>query len=238
MSSLFDDLSLPDAFRRLEGVRVRPDAEEPPVGDPPPQSAPVDEAPLPQEPPMDEPPYNEPPYDEEPPPPEQPPFDEESPFEAMPPSEEPPFGETPPPGGPVVHAGPAEHWQSGRAPLGVREDLAELIEDLNPAQREAVEHRGSPLLIVAGAGSGKTRVLTRRIAHLLRAGEAMPGEILAITFTNKAATEMRERVQELVGPVARSMWVSTFHSACVRILRRDAAAAGLKSSFTIYDSAD
>lgn len=238
MSSLFDDLSLPDAFRRLEGVRVRPDAEEPPVGDPPPQSAPVDEAPLPQEPPMDEPPYNEPPYDEEPPPPEEPPFDEEPPFEEMPPPEEPPFGETPPPGGPVVHAGPAEHWQSRRAPLGVREDLAELIEDLNPAQREAVEHRGSPLLIVAGAGSGKTRVLTRRIAHLLRAGEAMPGEILAITFTNKAATEMRERVQELVGPVARSMWVSTFHSACVRILRRDAAAAGLKSSFTIYDSAD
>ncbi|WP_212647598.1 UvrD-helicase domain-containing protein [Brachybacterium massiliense] len=116
--------------------------------------------------------------------------------------------------------------------------LEELTDGLNPAQREAVEHRGSPLLIVAGAGSGKTRVLTRRIAHLLRSGEAMPGEILAITFTNKAAAEMRERVGELVGPVARSMWVSTFHSACVRILRRDAAAAGLKSSFTIYDSAD
>ena len=116
--------------------------------------------------------------------------------------------------------------------------LTELTDRLNPAQREAVEHRGSPLLIVAGAGSGKTRVLTRRIAHLLRSGEAMPGEILAITFTNKAAAEMRERVGELVGPVARSMWVSTFHSACVRILRRDAAAAGLKSSFTIYDSAD
>jgi DNA helicase-2/ATP-dependent DNA helicase PcrA len=81
-------------------------------------------------------------------------------------------------------------------------------------------------------------VLTRRIAHLLRAGEALPGEILAITFTNKAAAEMRERVEELIGPAARSMWVSTFHSACVRILRRDAAAAGLKSSFTIYDSAD
>ncbi|MGO1479627.1 MAG: UvrD-helicase domain-containing protein, partial [Brachybacterium sp.] len=116
--------------------------------------------------------------------------------------------------------------------------LAELTDGLNPAQHQAVEHRGSPLLIVAGAGSGKTRVLTRRIAHLLRSGEAMPGEILAITFTNKAAAEMRERVGELVGPVARSMWVSTFHSACVRILRRDAAAAGLKSSFTIYDSAD
>src|SRR5699024_11872405 len=107
------------------------------------------EAPLPQDPPMDEPPYNEPPYDEEPPPPEEPPFDEEPPFEEMPPPEEPPFGETPPPGGPVVHAGPAEHWQSRRAPLGVRKDLAELTEDLNPAQREAVEHRGSPLLIVA-----------------------------------------------------------------------------------------
>jgi DNA helicase-2/ATP-dependent DNA helicase PcrA len=112
------------------------------------------------------------------------------------------------------------------------------LDDLNPPQREAVEHRGSPLLIVAGAGSGKTRVLTRRIAHLLGTGEALPGEILAITFTNKAAAEMRERVEELVGPAARSMWVSTFHSACVRILRRDAEAAGLKSSFTIYDSAD
>lgn len=116
--------------------------------------------------------------------------------------------------------------------------LEEIVEGLNPPQREAVEHRGSPLLIVAGAGSGKTRVLTRRIAHLLRSGEALPGEILAITFTNKAASEMKERVEALIGPAARYMWVSTFHSACVRILRRDAAAAGLKSTFSIYDSAD
>ncbi|MDU5961713.1 MAG: DNA helicase PcrA [Dermabacter sp.] len=116
--------------------------------------------------------------------------------------------------------------------------LEEIVEGLNPPQREAVEHRGSPLLIVAGAGSGKTRVLTRRIAHLLRSGEALPGEILAITFTNKAASEMKERVEALIGPAARYMWVSTFHSACVRILRRDTAAAGLKSTFSIYDSAD
>ena len=116
--------------------------------------------------------------------------------------------------------------------------LEEIVEGLNPPQRDAVEHRGSPLLIVAGAGSGKTRVLTRRIAHLLRSGEALPGEILAITFTNKAASEMKERVEALIGPAARYMWVSTFHSACVRILRRDAAAAGLKSTFSIYDSAD
>lgn len=116
--------------------------------------------------------------------------------------------------------------------------LEEIVEGLNPPQRDAVEHRGSPLLIVAGAGSGKTRVLTRRIAHLLRSGEALPGEILAITFTNKAASEMKERVEALIGPAARYMWVSTFHSACVRILRRDAAAAGLKSTFSIYDSSD
>ena len=138
----------------------------------------------------------------------------------------------------LVHAPhPAERPRYGEV-AAAAPGLQKLTDGLNPAQREAVEHRGSPLLIVAGAGSGKTRVLTRRIAHLLRSGEAMPGEILAITFTNKAAAEMRERVGELVGPVARSMWVSTFHSACVRILRRDAAAAGLKSSFTIYDSAD
>ncbi|MFM8350566.1 MAG: UvrD-helicase domain-containing protein, partial [Actinomycetales bacterium] len=113
-----------------------------------------------------------------------------------------------------------------------------LVGDLNPAQRAAVEHRGGPLLIIAGAGSGKTRVLTRRVAHLLATGDAQPGEILAITFTNKAAGEMKERVAELVGPRARAMWVSTFHSACVRILRSEAGRLGLSSSFTIYDQAD
>jgi len=113
-----------------------------------------------------------------------------------------------------------------------------LVDDLNPSQREAVEHRGGPLLIIAGAGSGKTRVLTRRIAHLIASGDAAPGEILAITFTNKAAGEMKERVAELVGPMARTMWVSTFHSACVRILRAEAKRLGISSSFTIYDQAD
>jgi len=113
-----------------------------------------------------------------------------------------------------------------------------LVVDLNPAQRAAVEHRGGPLLIIAGAGSGKTRVLTRRVAHLLATGDAQPGEILAITFTNKAAGEMKERVAELVGQRARAMWVSTFHSACVRILRSEAGRLGLSSSFTIYDQAD
>lgn len=113
-----------------------------------------------------------------------------------------------------------------------------LVEDLNPAQRDAVEHRGGPLLIVAGAGSGKTRVLTRRIAHLLATGDCEPGEIVAITFTNKAAGEMKERVAELVGPQARAMWVSTFHRACVRILRAEGKLLGLTSTFTIYDQAD
>ncbi|MGB8020796.1 MAG: DNA helicase PcrA [Candidatus Nanopelagicales bacterium] len=117
-------------------------------------------------------------------------------------------------------------------------NLVDLVADLNPPQRAAVEHRGGPLLIVAGAGSGKTRVLTRRIAHLLATGDARPGEILAITFTNKAAAEMRERVEAAVGPRARAMWVSTFHSACVRILRSNADRLGLKSSFSIYDQAD
>ncbi|WP_298989532.1 DNA helicase PcrA [uncultured Pseudokineococcus sp.] len=113
-----------------------------------------------------------------------------------------------------------------------------LLEGLNPPQREAVLHSGGPLLLVAGAGSGKTRVLTHRIAHLLAARGVRPGEVLAITFTNKAAAEMRERVEALVGPAARAMWVSTFHSACVRILRREAQAVGLRSSFSIYDAAD
>jgi len=113
-----------------------------------------------------------------------------------------------------------------------------LVVGLNPEQRKAVLHQGGPLLIVAGAGSGKTRVLTHRVAHLLATKRARPGEILAITFTNKAAAEMRERVEALVGPAAQRMWVSTFHSACVRILRREAGTLGLRSSFSIYDAAD
>ena len=115
---------------------------------------------------------------------------------------------------------------------------AGLLEDLNPVQREAVTHPGGPLLIVAGAGSGKTRVLTHRIAWLIKEQGISPFEILAITFTNKAADEMKSRVQALVGPVAQKMWVSTFHSACVRILRRDAQRLGYKSAFTIYDQSD
>jgi len=117
-------------------------------------------------------------------------------------------------------------------------DPADLLTGLNPAQGRAVTHSGSPLLIIAGAGSGKTRVLTHRIAHLIATGRARPGEILAITFTNKAAAEMRERVAALVGPAGERMWVSTFHSACVRILRREHEAAGLRSTFSIYDAAD
>ena len=115
---------------------------------------------------------------------------------------------------------------------------AQLVEGLNDPQRAAVEHAGSPLLIVAGAGSGKTRVLTHRIAYLLATGRARRGEILAITFTNKAAAEMRERIVDLVGESARSMWISTFHSLCVRILRREAKTVGLSTNFSIYDSAD
>jgi len=112
------------------------------------------------------------------------------------------------------------------------------LADLNPAQREAVLHTEGPVLVVAGAGSGKTRVLTRRIAHLLGAVGVKPPEILAITFTNKAAGEMRDRVQDLVGPPARAAWVMTFHSACGRILRREAQRLGYRSNFTIYDGAD
>ncbi|WP_053352837.1 ATP-dependent helicase [Leucobacter musarum] len=113
-----------------------------------------------------------------------------------------------------------------------------LVDGLNPAQARAVIARGPALLIVAGAGSGKTRVLTHRIAHLIREKEAWPSQILAITFTNKAAAEMRERIEGLLGDASQGMWISTFHSACVRILRREAERFGYVSGFTIYDSAD
>ena len=132
-------------------------------------------------------------------------------------------------------ASSAPAWGDPRRP-GV--DPESLTRGLNDRQREAVTHAGSPLLILAGAGSGKTRVLTHRIAYLLATGRARAGEILAITFTNKAAAEMRERAGTLVGDDARRMWVSTFHSACVRLLRYEHEAAGLSSSFTIYDAQD
>ncbi len=115
---------------------------------------------------------------------------------------------------------------------------ASLLDGLNPVQREAVVHPGGPILVVAGAGSGKTRVLTHRVAHLIKDLKVSPFAILAITFTNKAADEMKARVGELVGPVAQKMWVSTFHSACARILRREAAHLGMRSTFSIYDQSD
>lgn len=113
-----------------------------------------------------------------------------------------------------------------------------LLDGLNPQQLEAVQYRGPALLIVAGAGSGKTSVLTRRVASLIESREAWPSQILAITFTNKAAAEMRERVRGLLGQASDGMWISTFHSSCVRILRREAESAGLSTNFSIYDSAD
>lgn len=136
---------------------------------------------------------------------------------------------------PASAGGFSSGWERPSRP-GV--DPESLTRGLNDRQREAVTHAGSPLLILAGAGSGKTRVLTHRIAYLLATGRARAGEILAITFTNKAAAEMRERAGALVGDDARRMWVSTFHSACVRLLRYEHEAAGLSSSFTIYDAQD
>lgn len=136
---------------------------------------------------------------------------------------------------PAASGGFSSGWERPSRP-GV--DPESVTRGLNDRQREAVTHAGSPLLILAGAGSGKTRVLTHRIAYLLATGRARAGEILAITFTNKAAAEMRERAGALVGDDARRMWVSTFHSACVRLLRYEHEAAGLSSSFTIYDAQD
>ncbi|HSV65136.1 MAG TPA: DNA helicase PcrA [Mycobacteriales bacterium] len=135
-----------------------------------------------------------------------------------------------------VEYGPA--GPPGRRPVRLAVDPARLLDGLNSQQREAVEHAGPPLLIVAGAGSGKTRVLTHRIAYLLAHRGAQPDEILALTFTNKAAGEMKERVTALVGRRAAAMWVSTFHSMCVRILRAQAKHLGFTTSFSIYDQAD
>ncbi len=128
---------------------------------------------------------------------------------------------------------------STRLPDGGPLTPQQLLEGLNPQQRQAVEHEGSPLLVVAGAGSGKTAVLTRRIAYLIGVRGVAPWNIVAITFTNKAATEMKDRVADLIGPIAERMWVSTFHSMCVRILRAQAnLIPGLNTNFTIYDSDD
>jgi DNA helicase-2/ATP-dependent DNA helicase PcrA len=146
--------------------------------------------------------------------------------------------ETPPVQSPTQRPPSAAAHDQQRPPSAAAHDPQVLLSGLNGPQRDAVTHAGSPLLIVAGAGSGKTRVLTHRIAYLLAAREVHPGEIIAITFTNKAAGEMKERVSALVGPRARLMWVSTFHSACVRILRAEHEHAGLKSTFSIYDADD
>ncbi|GAB89456.1 UvrD-helicase domain-containing protein [Gordonia rhizosphera] len=138
-----------------------------------------------------------------------------------------------------AHSSPRPSRAPADAGTHADERVARLLEGLNPQQRAAVLHAGSPLLIVAGAGSGKTAVLTRRIAYLLAARGTTPGQILAITFTNKAASEMRERVIDLVGPRAAYMWVSTFHSTCVRILRAQSALLeSMNSNFSIYDSDD
>ena len=121
------------------------------------------------------------------------------------------------------------------APRAAPADSA-LLDGLNPRQREAAAATEGPVLVVAGAGSGKTRVITYRVAHLIRGLGVPPWEVMAITFTNKAAGEMKERVGGLVGGAVRSMWVSTFHAACARILRREAPRLGYRSAFTIYDA--
>ncbi len=150
------------------------------------------------------------------------------------------LGDLPPLGGRRRTGGlpaQAEQEQAAASAESVAREVADLVADLNPAQREAVLHEGGPLVVVAGAGSGKTRVLTRRVARLVISG-VPPWRILAITFTNKAANEMRRRVVELVGADAERMWVSTFHAACVRMLRRNADRIGYRPSFTIYDEGD
>src|SRR5436190_20022441 len=139
----------------------------------------------------------------------------------------------------MLQTEPESFAEGAGAPTEAGADRAErLLAELNEPQRQAVRHGDGPLLVLAGAGSGKTRVLTHRIAYLLATGEARPGEILAITFTNKAAGEMRERVAALVGGISRVMWVMTFHSACARLLRAEAERLGYRRAFTIYDEAD
>ncbi|AIY03345.1 putative ATP-dependent DNA helicase [Arthrobacter sp. PAMC 25486] len=157
------------------------------------------------------------------------PFEQDDPGADMP-----EFGE----GGPVPVSAAGAGAASGTGATSRWPDAGSLLQGMNPQQEEAVVHTGGPLLIVAGAGSGKTRVLSHRIAYLLATGQAHPGQILAITFTNKAAAEMRERIEALIGDAAKSMWISTFHSSCVRILRREAKVIGLNTNFSIYDSAD
>lgn len=128
--------------------------------------------------------------------------------------------------------------ETGSLESATQSQLDAILAGLNPAQYKAVTHSGGHLLVIAGAGSGKTRVLTTRISFLIASGRVSAGEILAITFTNKAAKEMRERLEQMLGPVAHRMWISTFHSACVRILRAEHEALGMRSTFTIYDAAD
>lgn len=140
---------------------------------------------------------------------------------------------------PTGGSAPADDTAHATVPGGAgRQGDPRLLEGLNPQQRDAVAHEGGHLLVVAGAGSGKTRVLTTRISYMISAGRVRPWEILAITFTNKAAKEMRERLEQMIGSTARRMWISTFHSACLRILRAEHESLGMRSTFTIYDSAD